>query len=110
VLCNLVTGALAGLAIFICLGPASLSVKAELNGDNIKGDVSVKSGSETHREPILPGLSYWYESDTINNRLGNQINISRIDRRPGHGKRRDGNVRLHRVAAWELQHEMQRDR
>jgi hypothetical protein len=110
VLRNLVTGALAGLTIFICLGPASLSVKAELNGDNIKDDVSVKPGSETPPGADIVGLSYWYESNTINNRFGDQINISRIDRRPGHGKRRDGDVRLHRVAAWELQREMQRDR
>ena len=107
---NLVTGALAGLTIFICLGPASLSVKAELNGDNIKDDVSVKPGSETPPGADIVGLSYWYESNTINNRFGDQINISRIDRRPGHGKRRDGDVRLHRVASWELQREMQRDR
>ena len=80
-LCNLVTGALAGLTIFICLGPASLSVKAELNGDNIKGDVSVKSGSKTPPGADIAWLCYWYESNTINNRFGDQINISRIDRR-----------------------------
>src|ERR1700737_2127167 len=72
----MVRAMLASITIFICFGPASPSLKAQLNGFNIKGDVGVKSGSQAPPGAYLGGAFYWYETDTINNSSGERINSS----------------------------------
>jgi outer membrane protein OmpA-like peptidoglycan-associated protein len=48
--------------------------QAQLNGFNIKGDMGLKSGSQAPPGGYLASPLYWYNTDRVNDRFGNQLN------------------------------------
>ena len=49
---------------------------AQLNGFNIKGDLGLKSGSQAPPGAYVGSPFYWYGTDTITNRDGDEINVT----------------------------------
>jgi hypothetical protein len=59
------------VALVGVLGPRLAS--AQLNGQNIKGDVGLKSGSQAPPGGYIAIPLYWYNADSIRNRNGDEI-------------------------------------
>jgi len=61
------------LALFVTFG--AVQARAQLNGENLLGDMGVKSGSQAAPGFYASGLYYLYHTSTLRDRDGNQIAI-----------------------------------
>jgi hypothetical protein len=67
--------AVAIVALFVLPSTAA----AQLNGDNIKGDIGLKSGSQAPPGTYIAVPLYFYSSDAVKNRDGNEILTGNLD-------------------------------
>ena len=71
------TIAIVATAAMLLLLP--LTATAQLNGDNIKGDVGLKSGSQAPPGVYIAVPLWFYTADAVKNRNGNQILTGNLD-------------------------------
>jgi hypothetical protein len=66
-----------GYAVLALVTLAATPAYAQLNGENLLGDMGVKSGSQPAPGLYVSGLYYFYNTDTIKDANGNPIRIDR---------------------------------
>src|SRR5262245_61553528 len=70
--------ALTGGAVLAAVLTSAVPAQAQLNGENLLGDMGVRSGTQPEPGLFVSAIYYRYKTDTIKDGQGNQLHLDPI--------------------------------